>query len=177
MNNRDSRFDEMFDFPLSNVEILYSYFFQPDTKFESCWKCTVLLNPELARAMYDKGFNVRRKDFGSGEVDYILAKRKTHTAKGKAMFPPKVFAENGRTYWDEKVAIGNGTTVNLMVAGKYVTISGKELLPLYLNSVQIVKHVPYSSSPFEDTTGGAGDIKIDQEGIGPQGGTGEDIPF
>jgi len=147
---RDARFDEMFEFPLKNVEIIYPYLFQPDTKYTPMWKCTVILPDALAQQMAAKGFNVKEKDFGSGPVQYIVAKRKTHTAQNKALFPPKIYEADGKTYWDESVAIGNGTKVNLQVAAKYVTVSGKESLPLYLNAVQIVKHVPYTTSPFED---------------------------
>lgn len=150
---RDSRFDEMFEFDLNNMECHYIYLFKPDTKFESVWKVTVVLPEALATEMASKGFNVVDKEINGKEVKCIVAKRKTHTRDGKAMYPPKVFDAGTQTeapkYWPEDVAIGNGSRLNLKVAATYREISGKTRLPLYLNAAQVVKHVPYGGSPFK----------------------------
>jgi hypothetical protein len=161
---RDSRFDEMFDFPLNNVECHHLYLFEPDVKYAPVWTVNVILNENLAKSMKDIGFNVREKDFknGSGEVSYIVAKRKTITAKQKPMFPPRIVGPDAKL-WDAQEIIGNGSIMNLQVAAMYCTVNGQEHLPLYLNGAQVVKHVPYTASSFKPLEGSEG--------------TGEDVPF
>lgn len=157
---KDSRFLEMFEFDLDNVEIYYAFLFKPDTKYESCWKATIILPDSLALEMKNLGFNVRDKKFGDETKQVIVAKRKTHTREGKAMYPPKVVdagtADSDPQYWDENVGIGNGSVCNLKVAARYVDVGGKTRLPLYLNSVQVVEHKPYDSSPFKSVAQGGG---------------------
>lgn len=149
---RDNRFDEMFEFDLNGIEVMYPHLVKPDTKYESVWKVDLILPEALAESMQKVGFNVREKDYGNGEVKIITAKRKTHKRDGSAMYPPRIYdagtPESAPKPWPSDIAIGNGSIFNLKVSAKYVEVAGKTRLPLYLNSVQVVKHVPYSVSPF-----------------------------
>lgn len=150
--NRDARFEEMFEFDLNGIECHYNYLFKPDTKYESVWKCTLILPDNVAADMAAVGFNVVEKELGGRKCQTIVAKRKTHTRDGKAMYPPRVYDAGTETtqpqLWPDDVAIGNGSVLNLKVAAIYRDVGGKVSLPLYLNAVQVVKHVPYTGSPF-----------------------------
>ena len=147
---KDPRFvgTKVVEFDMSLVPVYYSYFFNPDTKYESVWKTTLQLTADQAAGMAKVGFNVKQKDFGNGMVDIITAKRKTHTREGKAMFPPRIFGPDAKP-WDETVLIGNGTIMNLKVGAVYREVNGNTSLPLYLNSGQVVTLVEYSGSGFK----------------------------
>ena len=150
---KDSRFVDMFEFPLNGIETLYAFLFTPDTKYESCWKATLVLPDEMAESMRKVGFNVRTKEFDGELKNIIVAKRKTHTRDGKAMYPPKVYDAGTEgsdpQAWPKDVAIGNGSICNFIVAARYVEVGGKTRLPLYLNQVQVVEHVAYAGSSFK----------------------------
>lgn len=150
---RDARFEEMFNFDLNGIECHYNYLFSPDTKYESVWKCTLLLPDNLAAEMSKVGFNVTEREIAGETRKTIVAKRKTHTRDGKAMYPPKVFdagtEDTPPSLWPTDVAVGNGSILNLKVSAIYRDVGGKISLPLYLNAVQVVKHVPYGDAPFK----------------------------
>jgi len=144
---RDERFNEMTTFKLEGLKCMYPRLFEPDTKFESVWKVDLILPDELAQSMAAVGFNVRQKDYGDGEVNVITAKRKTHKRSGDPMYPPNVYGPDAKR-WAKEDAIGNGSVLNVQVAAMYREVGGKLRLPLYLNAVQVVEHVPYHASPF-----------------------------
>ena len=143
------------EFPLDMVEVWYAHLNRPDTKYENAWKVNIILPKATADSFLAVGFNVKEKDFkdGKGVRSFVIAKKKTHTASGDALYAPKIFQQNGKDLWDKDTNIGNGSIMNLKVAARYMEINGKTLLPLYINSGQVVNLVEYISSPFEDTTG------------------------
>ena len=153
--NRNPKFEEMYTFKLEGIKCMYPRLFQPDTKFESVWKVDLILPQKLADEMAAVGFNVRQKDYGDGEVNVITAKRKTHKRNGDPMYPPNVYDADAAR-WDEAVAIGNGSVLNVQVAAQYREVGGKTRLPLYLNAVQVVELVPYHGSPFSKVGGDSG---------------------
>jgi hypothetical protein len=156
---KDARFDtpKYHEFTIPNVECAYLYLFQPDTAFgDSKWKVTMWLPEGLAAQLKGVGFNVKtwgKKDKESpyDGREYLVATRKTHTGEGKTMYPAKVY-DSSNKYWNSEIAIGQGSRCNIMVASKYMEVKGETILPCYLNAVQVLEHVEYSSSPFEDTT-------------------------
>jgi hypothetical protein len=167
---RDERFNgpKLYDVQIPNVECAYLYLFQPDIAFnDSKWKVTLFLNDQYANALAKVGFNVKTWKTKEGKEPskydgrrYIVATRKTHTKDGSNMYPPKVYEADGRTYWNKEVAIGNGSICNVIIAGKYMEIKGETVLPCYLQSVQVVQHEEYNSSPFSDVSGGDGNPDV-----------------
>jgi hypothetical protein len=146
------KFDEMYDFDLNGVQIRWPHLFKPDTAYESVWSVDIILPEKLAADMAKVGFLVKETEVDGEKVKFIKAKRKTHKKDGSPMYPPRVYdsgtPDRDPQKWDPNIAIGNGSVCNVKVAARYLEVGGKTRLPLYLNSVQVVNHVPYNNSPF-----------------------------
>ena len=139
---------------LPNLEVEWCHVQKPDTQFgKSQWEMTCRLPETLALEMKEVGFNVKKKsqgkNFKAGSEDYwfIVAYRKTQTAKGEPLTPPKIFKRDGQTI--EEALIGNGSICNVKISAKYVEVSGEMKLPCRLISAQVVKLVPFGDAGFD----------------------------
>ena len=142
--------------PINGVKVKWAALQSPDTRYEHCWKVNLILSKEQAEKMMAVGFNVSQDKDG----DYFLvAKKKCRTKEGKLQTAPLVVGRDGRTPFTEE--LGNGSTVNAQVFSKYVEVKGETWLTAYLNSVQVLEHVPYSGSGFEDADAGTTTTGVD----------------
>jgi hypothetical protein len=139
-------------FVLRNVKVKWAWLDpdRPDTKYEHCWRVDIILDDETEAILKSSGFNVKvDKD---GDTIY-RAKKKCKTRAGKSQRAPEVFSLDGRTRFTE--IIGNGSTCNVEIFGKYHEVAGETHLSGYLNKIQVVDHIPYGgSTPFDDLTAG-----------------------
>lgn len=74
-------------------------------------------------------------------------KRKVRSNAGKDIPPPKIYNAQG-TLWGEDL-IGNGSEVMLDVSFFDHGMSAQHGLGKWLNAVQVIKHIPYTASPFK----------------------------
>ena len=121
---------------------------RPDTKYEHCWKCNIILDEEWKDNLLKSGFKVHQDKDG----DWVLVvKRKCKTRDGKTQSPPKVVGIDGRTKVED--AVGNGSLCNIIVYAKYQTVNSKTTLQAYLNAIQVLDLVPYEGGGgFKDET-------------------------
>lgn len=125
--------------------------YEPDEKFEPCWKINVVLDDDWNTELRDAGFNVRVDADGD---NVLIAKTKVTTKAGKKNFPPTVVGPNPSVPFTKP--IGNGSKVKVKVFAKYCEVAGKTFLPAYLNSVQVIEHVEYEGGDsFSDESGPA----------------------
>ena len=133
---------------LSNVTVHWAHLLKPDTAFNgNKWHLTASLSDELAEALRKEGFTIVDK----GTIKNVLkVKKEALTAKGVANEPPFIVGPDGRTPFTQEV--GNGSICNLLISAKAWTVRGATMISAYLDGVQVVSHVPYSSG-FEDVSG------------------------
>ena len=137
------------NFVLKDVPVKWAHVLEPDTKFEHAWKIDAILDKDMADSMAAAGFGVKESD--DGEFSLTI-KTKCKTKNGKDNRAPKVV---GRDLAPFTEPIGNGSVCNIKVWAKYIEVSGKTYLPAYLDGVQVVDHVAYDASGFENLDGNA----------------------
>lgn len=131
IEKRVEKFEKGFSFTVPNVKVQWAKLQEVDRAYEPMWSVDMILDDKTADDFAKVGFNVvKNKD-----MDWKLkAKRKETTKGGKTQKPPWVKLEDGTTVTDE---VGNGSTCDVEVYAKYVTVSGKEYLSCYLNGVTV----------------------------------------
>lgn len=148
--------DGYVNFIIPNVEVFWAHVYTPDTAFgDSKWSIEMRLpDGELATNMKDAGFNIKDKTDKNGNVikNVLVAKKATHSKSGENE-PPTIVGLDGRTKFTEN--IGNGSICNVKVSAKAWKVRGKWILSLYLEGVQVLKHVEYNGGGFPDMTGAA----------------------
>lgn len=139
-------------FILKEVKCKWAKVHEPDDRYEEKWTITAVLDNKLAEDLEDVGFNIKIDGDGDKVLEVKTKVNKKNGTKNKA---PQVVGSDGRTPFTDN--IGNGSTVNIKVYAKYMTVSGKEFLPAYLNAVQVIDHVEYTGGvAFDDySSGGA----------------------
>jgi hypothetical protein len=129
---------------LTNVRCKWAHVHEPDRKFEPAWTITAVLDDKTAGLLKDVGFNVRQ----DGDNEWVLKiKKKERTKAGKTMEAPKVIDKGGMPFTE---AIGNGSVVSIKVFAKYQTVSGRQSCAAYLDTVQVIDHVPYTPETMEN---------------------------
>jgi hypothetical protein len=138
MTMRQEFIDGM-EFPINGVAVKWAYLDAPDTRFEHKYKVDLVLTKDQAEKMKAVGFKIKTDKDG----DFVLtATKKTRTKGGKVMEAPRVVGRDGQTPFTEKV--GNGSIINIKIFAKYTEVSGNTFLPAYINSVQVLSHVPFA---------------------------------
>ena len=140
-------------FKLNNVEVWWAKVHKPDTAFgNNRWSIDMHLTDALSAQMKAEGFNVTDKESGGVVTKNILrAKKDAVTKDGKPQKAPEVVGPDGRTPFTDD--IGNGSICNLILSARAWEINKKWVLTTYLEKVQVVKHVAYAGSSFEDVSG------------------------
>jgi len=133
---------------LPNLKVEWCYLVDPDLKFgKSQWCVDVRLPEDMAKSLKEVGFNVKytgdKKKFKEGDELYYFLKcyRKTMTGKGP-LDPPKVLDAMAQPM-DGKL-VGNGSTCNVKIWAKYITVNEEVHLPARLTKIQVVELVEYS---------------------------------
>jgi len=121
------------NFPLNSIMLEWPHLAEPDTHFDSVGKYHVncILSEAQAKDMEFIGFNVKTNTEGQKYVD---AKRKP------ILGPPRVI-QDGEPF--DAAAIGNGTVATVKCSTKYMKVTGKYYLPIYLEEVAIEDLVVY----------------------------------
>ena len=127
----------------------WAYTKQPDTKFEACWRITLLLSDSEAKKLKDVGLKVKRNDDDIFEYKFKrnVDKRKGGEVIGKN--PPPRVVDAGKNIFDG--IIGNGSIVNVQFMPYSWDFKGKAGMSADLQAIQIVDLVPYAGGPGSTT--------------------------
>lgn len=139
---------------VDGVEVMWAHLIEADTAFGgNKWCVDIILPDELAAEMEAAGFNVKAQKDKEGKViakNVVTAKKEVMTKNGENT-PPALFGPDGKPGWDKP--IGNGSICNVKMTARKWPVSST--ITLYVEQVQVVKHVEYTAGGgFEDTTGG-----------------------
>ena len=138
---------------LKNVEVLYPYLIEPDTKYAPMWSVTLILDDKAAEKFKKLGANVRKDKDGR---NLLKVKRKKILKDGTQQSPPVFVGRDGRTPFPEE--IGDGSIVNIKLwAKQYTTGEGETRLVTYLNAVQVVEAQPPNNASFDPIDDDDGD--------------------
>ena len=132
IKKRVEKFEKGYSFTIPNVKVQWAKLHEVDRAFEPMWSVDMILDDKTAAEFKEVGFNVQKNKDGDWK---LKAKRKETTKAGKVQRPPKVTMEDGSKVEEE---VGNGSTCDVNVYCRYVTVMGKEYLTIYLNEI-IVK--------------------------------------
>lgn len=143
---RDERFVEGCQFRMDNLKCKYVYTKEPDVyvspqghKGDPNWKATIVLDDHWKSELMNAGFNVKQDKDG----DWTLTvKRKVNIQGGKTQEPPTVVDANKNPFNE---LIGNGSVCNFIIYGKYNNPKDINQVCAYLNAIQVIEHVPYTS--------------------------------
>ena len=140
---------------------MWAYTKQPDTKYEACWRVTILMSDAEAKKLKDIGIAVKRNDDGVFEYKF---KRNVARKDGNGDNPPPRVVDAEKEPFDG--IIGNGSIVNVQWAPYQWKF--KKGVGADLQAIQVVKLVPYgggaqgSGDEFEVLEGQDGFDKVDE---------------
>ncbi len=122
---------------------MWAYTKTPDTKFDACWRITVILSEAEAKKLKDAGLKVTRND-DTGVPEYKF-KRNVDKKKAGAVVgtnPPPRVVDAAKQPFDG--IIGNGSIVNVQFAPFSWEYKGKKGTGADLVAIQIVDLVPFA---------------------------------
>lgn len=140
-------------FRLNNVEVWWAKVHKPDTAFgNNRYTIDMHLEDAVAKQMIAEGFSVKDKEAKDGSTikNVLRAKKDAITKNGTPQKAPEVVGPDGKTPFTED--IGNGSICNLILSARAWDINKKWVLTVYLEKVQVVKHVSFAGSGFEDVS-------------------------
>lgn len=156
MANIDDKFKTSYvKFKLSNVPVRYAHLQTPDTAFGDCkFHLQALCDDGTAGNLEKMGFVLKEKKDKEGNVTKNILNPKKNGRKkdGTPNEPPSVVGLDGRTPFTDE--LGNGSVCNLLLSAKAWQVKGTWVLSCYIESVQVVKHVPRSGG-FDDLSEGS----------------------
>ncbi len=128
---------EYVKFPLKNVILEWCHFVEPDTRFDKVgkFKCNAILGKKQAEDMEYIGFNIKTNADGQ---KYVVVKR------SPVLGPPTVEDTDGNSV--DGSSVGNGSVATIYGSAKYMTVSGNNYLPVYMDKVVIEDLVIYSGA-------------------------------
>lgn len=121
----------------------------PNTTFEPAWLLDLCLTPETKQVVEAVNLPIKNKDDDRG--DFVTLKRKVLRKDGTKNEAPKVF-DAQKNAWDDRL-IGNGSVCNVKFVPFEWVVKGKAGVSGFLDSVQVVDLVSFSSDGFEVTEG------------------------
>jgi hypothetical protein len=77
-----------------------------------------------------------------------------YTFKFKSKNKPKLYDSKGKPITAEDLNIGSGSVLKVAGSMSFPKVQGVQYVSLYMNQVQIINLVEYSSSPFGEEEGG-----------------------
>lgn len=131
---------------LKNVSVKYAKVIRPGKAYDDSqpdlWSVNMYVSEEDRELLMAHGINPTEDK--KGGPDYFVAKRNT-VSRDKQPVKPPVIVKANRMPWDGE-DIGNGSVCNIAVTlfpwQKSKTQRG---VLIYLNAIQVVTHVPYST--------------------------------
>jgi hypothetical protein len=128
----------------------WAYLDKPDTKYKKQWSIDMVLDETWKEKLQGSNFNVKQDADG----DWVLkAYRLCETRSGKEMSPPDVIDIDKQPFTE---GVGNGSKCRVRVFCKCTSPQDPTRVVAYLDTVQVVEHVPYnggSDSDFDVTDG------------------------
>lgn len=116
---------------------MWARVFDPDTRYEPCWKIDVVLTDAEAQKLKDVGIKVKRNDDGNYQYKF---KRKVTGAKGQANRQPIVVGPDKEPFTQ---LIGNGSKVCVIYkVYEWKNNFGKGV-GADLDKIMVLEHVPY----------------------------------
>ena len=128
---------------------MWSYTKQPDTKFDACWRITLLLSDDEAKKLKAAGLKVKRNDDDVYEYKF---KRNVDKKKNKEIIgknPPPRVVDAGKNTFDG--IIGNGSIVNVQFMPYGWEYLGRKGVSADLQAIQIVDLVPYGGGGYPNS--------------------------
>lgn len=121
---------------------MWAYTRQPDTKFDACWRITIVMSDEEAAKLKEVGLKVKRNDDGAYEYKFKrnCDRKKNGEVIGKND-PPRVVDAQKNTFVD---MIGNGSRVNVQWSPFSWAFKGKKGISADFVAVQVLDLVPYT---------------------------------
>lgn len=139
----------------------YPKLLKPDTKFnaEGVYSTRLTMSKKDAQPFIDKIEEAYTEEFGAKALPKANFPFKEEdgqiTFKFKSKQKPKLFDAKGTPIKvADELNIGSGTVMKVSGAISCKAVSGKNYATLYMNAVQIIDLVEYSSSPFDVEEGG-----------------------
>lgn len=139
----------------------YPKLIKPDTKFnaEGVYSTRLTMSKKDAQPFIDKIEEAYTEEFGAKALPKANFPFKEEdgqiTFKFKSKQKPKLFDAKGTPIKvADELNIGSGTVMKVSGAISCKAVSGKNYATLYMNAVQIIDLVEYSSSPFDVEEGG-----------------------
>lgn len=128
----------------------------PDTRFsaEGVYKTGLIVSEKDAEKLIETLKEVFVEEFGAKKLNTAKMPYKanddgTVTFNFKSKQKPKLFDSKGQPIRDSvELKVGSGSVVKIAGAAKAYNAGGSSGVTLYLNAVQIIDLVEYSSSPF-----------------------------
>ena len=134
---------------------------RPDTKFkaEGEYSTSLTMDAKTAQPFMETIKEAFVEEFGAKaepKANYPFKKNDdgTFTFKFKSKNKPKLFDSHGKPIRsDDELNIGSGSTLKVAGAISCRQVSGKYYATLYINQVQVINLVEFSSSPFGEEEG------------------------
>lgn len=141
---------------------VYPSLTRPDTRYneDGVYKTGMLFSEQEADKFMDTLKEVYSEEFGAKKLSSAKMPFKknddgTVTFNFKSKNAPKIFDSKGNPIKDiSELRIGGGSTLKIAGAAKAYNAGGNTGVTCYLNSVQVIDMVEYSSSPFGAEEGG-----------------------
>ena len=127
--------------------------FDKTDRSQDRWSFDLALTPETKKEMIDLGLKSRIKNKEDERGDFIQFQKRAITSKGNSAYPIKVVDHRNQP-WDEKVLIGNGSTLNVSFDIIETSYGQKKFLKPIVKAVQVWDLVPYSPKsafPVDDS--------------------------
>ena len=129
---------------LKNVRVKYAKVIRPGKAYEERmpdqWSVNMYVTPEDREILMAHGAQPKEDKDGN---EYFLTKRSVVNKAGDEVKPPTVVDGRKQPFTQD---LGNGSVCNIAVTPFAWTMAKKSGVLLYLNAVQVVNHVAYSSN-------------------------------
>jgi hypothetical protein len=132
-----------------NCKVKWASLKNPNTTYTPRWEVNMYPPEEGVAQMEDAGIELKT-DKETGEKFY-KAMRNVQTKSGKELSPP-VVVDRQKEPFDQ--LIGNGSICNIKLTVKEVNAFGQNRVKGYLDSVQVINHIPYGDGEDFDVEEG-----------------------
>jgi len=129
---------------LENVRVRYAKVIRPGKAYDEAhpdeWSVNLYVTDEDRETLMSRGINPKEDKDGN---EYFITKRSVVNKAGDEVKPPTVVDGRKQPFTQD---LGNGSVCNIAVTPFAWTMAKKSGVLLYLNAVQVVNHVAYSSN-------------------------------
>jgi hypothetical protein len=129
---------------------------KPDTKFKAEGEYTtgLILGEKEGKAFLETLKEAAVEELGNKAAQSAIYPVKEEDGKMvfkfKSKNKPKLYDSHGKPIKDAELNVGSGSVLKVAGAVAFPKVQGKQYVSLYLNQVQVIELVEFSSSPFGD---------------------------